>query len=50
MSKHEKMKLAVYIAEYINEEIARSKEIDKWAILAAIDAYFGGAAEEGDSK
>jgi len=49
MSKHEKMKLAVYIAEYINEEIIRSGEIDKWAVLDAIDAYFGGAAEEVES-
>jgi len=50
MSKYEKMKLAVYIAEYINEELIRSGEIDKWAVLDAIDAYFGGAAEEGESK
>ena len=49
MSRHEKMKLAVYIAEYINEEIIRSGEIDKWAIYDAIDAYFGGAAEEVES-
>ena len=45
MNRHEKMKLATYIAEYINEEIDRNGEIDKWAVLAAIDAYLGGAAE-----
>lgn len=45
MNRHEKMKLATYIAEYINEEIDRNGEIDKWAVLAAIDAYLGGAGD-----
>jgi hypothetical protein len=40
----EQFRLASYIADYIAEEISRGKkEIDKWVIWNAIDAYDGGA-------
>jgi hypothetical protein len=35
--------LAAYIADYINEELARGNEIDEQTILDAIEAYIGGA-------
>jgi len=39
-----RMKLAQYIADYINEELARGNtDIDKYMIADAIDAYEGGA-------
>jgi hypothetical protein len=38
------VQLAAYIADYINEELARGNtDIDKYMIADAIDAYEGGA-------
>lgn len=43
---NDKMKLALYIAEYINEEIERGNtQVDKWMVLDALNAYEGGATE-----
>jgi len=36
-------KLAVYLADYVNEEFARDKEISTETIINAIDAFEGGA-------
>jgi len=45
MNEQEKIKMAVYIAEYINEEINRGNtEVDKWMVIDAINSYLGGAA------
>jgi len=38
------MKLAQYIADYVNEELTRGKDIDTQTILDAIDAFNGGAS------
>lgn len=47
MSEREKMKMANYIAEYINEEIIRGNtEVDKWMVIDAINSYLGGANNE----
>lgn len=44
---NDKMKLALYIAEYISEEIERGNtQVDKWMVLDALNAYEGGAAGE----
>jgi len=45
--------LAAYIAEYIREGMSRSDlavgySIDSFMVRDAIDAYFGGAAEDAD--
>lgn len=46
MNEQEKIKMAVYIAEYINEEINRGNtEVDKWMVLNAINSYLGGASD-----
>ena len=43
--------IAAYIADYINEELTREGvgyDIDSYMVRDAIDAYFGGAAEDAD--
>ena len=37
------VELAEYIADFINEEIDRGNEIDYLTIVAAIEAFEGGA-------
>lgn len=45
MNEQDKQNLASYIAEYLIEEADRGNAgIDKWTVLAAIDAYLGGAS------
>lgn len=46
--KNEQLKLAQYIAAYIQEELERGvspNDIGTWLIADAIDAYEGGAAD-----
>ena len=46
MNEQEKMEMAVYVAEYIREEIIRGNtNVDKWMVLDAVNAYLGGAGE-----
>lgn len=41
-----KLKLAAYVADYINEEIIRGNtQVDRWMVLDALKAYEGGATE-----
>lgn len=50
MDEWEKQALAAYVADYLTEEIIRGNvEIDSYMVREAIDAYFGGAADEGDA-
>jgi hypothetical protein len=46
----EKMMLAMYIAEYIQEELDRGmhpNDLNAYVVAMAIDAFEGGAADEG---
>lgn len=48
MSTTDKVRLAIYIAEYIQEELDRGvqpNDIGAWLIADAIEAYEGGAAD-----
>ena len=51
---NEQLKMAQYIAAYIQEELGRGvspNDIGTWLIADAIDAYEGGAADnKGESK
>ena len=44
ITEKELFKLAAYIADYLAEE--NIAEVDSWLICRAMDAYFGGAAEQ----
>jgi hypothetical protein len=46
MNDHISPELAQYIADYINEEISRGNEVDKYTIMGAYVAFIGGAADE----
>jgi hypothetical protein len=47
MDDWQKQELAAYIAEYISEEIIRGNvEVDSYMVRDAMDAYFGGAADD----
>ena len=46
MNDHISPELAQYIADYINEEISRGNEVDKYIIMGAYVAFIGGAADE----
>ena len=38
--------LAVYLSDYINEELERGNEIDVYTLRNAIEAFEGGAAND----
>lgn len=51
MNEQERLRLAAYIADYVSEEIIRGNtDIDRWMVLAAINSYLGGAAEDRDNE
>lgn len=50
---NDQLKLAQYIAAYIQEELDRGvspRDIGAWLIADALDAYQGGAAEQGGTQ
>jgi hypothetical protein len=50
MTKREREQMAIYVADYITEEVIRGNtEIDKWMVLDAIEAYLGGASVSQDT-
>ena len=48
MENHITPACAVFISDYINDEIARGKTIDKFTIMGAYIAFISGEEEEAD--
>jgi hypothetical protein len=42
MENHLTPQCAYFIADYINDQVMRGKTIDKFTILGALVAYYGG--------